>query len=114
MTLGEKQRLFTRLSAHLVLKAYGLGYECTWGEAWRSPETAAAYAADGRGIANSLHISRLAVDINLFRDGVYLTDSDDYQPLGLWWESLHPLCRWGGRFQKPDGNHFSLSHEGRA
>jgi hypothetical protein len=26
--------------------------------------------------------------------------------LGEFWEGLHPLCRWGGRFN--DGNHYSI------
>lgn len=30
---------------------------------------------------------------------------------GEHWESLHPLCRWGGRFG--DANHISLEHEGK-
>ena len=110
MTLSEKQKLFTRLVAKLIEFAYEQGYGLTFGEAWRPPEMAAIYAKQGKGIKNSLHTKRLAVDFNLFIDGEYCTKSEDYMMLGAYWESLHPLCQWGGRFN--DGNHFSMEHEG--
>lgn len=122
MTLGEKQRLFTRLVGILIEYAYQQGYELTLGDAFRSPEQAAKNSISGVGIQNSLHTKRLAVDFNLFKEGNFLTDSKDHLKLGIFWEQLHPLCRWGGRFTKtlpdgrivpkPDGNHYSLEHEG--
>ena len=30
---------------------------------------------------------RLAIDLNLFRNGLFLPDSKDHEPLGAWWES---------------------------
>jgi hypothetical protein len=111
MTLREKQSKFASLVATLIRQAEIMGYEVTFGEAWRPPETAALYARDGRGISNSLHTERLAVDINLFRNGRWLTTTEEHRPLGEWWERLSPECRWGGRFG--DGNHFSLEHDGR-
>ena len=114
MSLGEKQRLFTRYVGLLIAFAYRHGYELTFGDAYRSPEQAAANFEAGKGIANSLHCQRLAVDFNLFINGEYITNSDAYKPLGAYWESLDPLCKWGGRFKRPDGYHFSLSHEGVA
>ncbi len=111
MTLREKQSLFVRLVGLLIAEAYARGYELTFGEAWRTPEQAARNAASGKGITNSLHIDRLAIDLNLFKDGKFLADSDSHRPLGEWWEQQHPLCRWGGRFR--DGNHYSIEHEGR-
>ena len=39
----------------LIKFAYDSGYELTFGEAWRSDFTAAKMAAEGKGIANSLH-----------------------------------------------------------
>ena len=112
MTLGAKQRLFTRYAGMLITWAYKQGYELTFGDAYRSPEQAAANAAAGTGIVNSLHTKRLAVDFNLFINGEYATNSDAYKPLGEYWKSLDPLNRWGGDFKKPDGNHFSIEHEG--
>ena len=111
MTLRQKQSLFVRLVAKLIDHAYALGYELTFGEAWRTPEQAARNAAAGTGIRNSLHVDRLAIDLNLFRDGDYLATTEAHRPLGEWWEQQHPLARWGGRFG--DGNHYSLAHGGR-
>lgn len=112
MTLREKQALFTQLVAQLIIHANLEGYEVTFGEAYRTPAEALRNAQQGTGIAKSLHTSRLAIDLNLFKDGRLLTRTADHEPLGVWWESQHELCRWGGRFS--DGNHYSLAHEGRA
>lgn len=113
MTLGEKQRLFCKLVGQLIAWAYANGYELTFGEALRMQAQANANSSSGAGISNSLHLMRLAIDVNLFTQGVYQTASEAYKPLGVYWKSLHPLCRWGGDFvSRPDGNHFSLEHEG--
>ena len=109
-TLGEKQRDFPVMLAALVTWAYANGYELTLGEAWRTPEQAALNASKGIGIANSLHCERLAIDLNLFRNGEFLTRLEDYLPLGEKWESLGGS--WGGRFTSPDADHFSLEHNG--
>lgn len=110
MTLSEKQQLFTKLIAQLILWADEKGLRLTFGEAYRTPEQAALNAKSGKGIANSLHTQRLAIDLNLFKNGIYQTDSAAYKELGLYWESLGGA--WGGRFSRPDGNHFSLEHNG--
>ena len=112
MTLGEKQRLFCRLVGKLITWSYDNGYELTFGDAYRTPEQAAANAAAGKGISRSLHTLRLAVDLNLFVHGEYRTDSESYKALGAYWKSLDPWCCWGGDFHKPDGNHFSYENEG--
>ena len=112
MTLGQQQRRFPPLVAKLIEFAYLQGFELTFGECYRTPEQAAMNAASGAGISNSLHILRLAIDVNLFKDGVYLKDSDDYKPLGDYWCSLDPDCAWGGVFTRRDGNHFSLTWNG--
>jgi len=112
VTLGEAQRAFVPCVADLIVWAYDNGYQLTFGEAHRTMEQAAANARLGIGIANSLHVKRLAIDLNVFKDGVYLTKSEDYLPLGERWKTLHPLARWGGDFKKPDGNHFSFEWQG--
>lgn len=109
LTLGQKQRLFTRMVAQLIAFAYEQGFELTFGEAYRTPEQAALNAKSGKGIAKSLHTDRLAIDLNLFINGEYQQTSEAYTPLGEFWESIGGS--WGGRFS--DGNHFSLSHGGR-
>lgn len=110
MTLSEKQQRFTSMIALLIQYANANGFWLTFGEAYRTPEQAVLNAKKGSGIKNSLHTQRLAVDFNLFIKGEYKTDSRDYLLLGEYWESLGGT--WGGRFSKPDGNHFSLEHNG--
>lgn len=111
MTLGEKQRLFARMVPRLIDHAHQLGYEVTLGDAYRDPRSHGEMGVKGvYGAANSCHKLRLAVDLNLFRNGVFQTTTEAHQPLGEWWESQHPDCRWGGRFQ--DGNHYSVTHDG--
>lgn len=59
--------------------------------------------------SKSLHYLKLAVDINLFFDGKYLSKTSDHEKFGIYWESLGGS--WGGRFK--DGNHYSFSYKGR-
>lgn len=114
MTLREKQSIFARLAAQLILKINRDGFECTLGEAYRSPEEAARLAKLGIGIKSSLHSLKLAIDINLFKDGKYLSSTESHRIFGEWWEQLSTdeyECAWGGRFD--DGNHYSIAHGGR-
>ena len=83
----------------MLQRAYELGYEVTFGDAW---------ARDGHR-DRSLHYIRLAVDLNLFKGGVFLKGSDDHLPLGEYWEGLGGS--WGGRWG--DSNHYSLEWRGR-
>lgn len=111
MTLSEKQQLFTVMISSLIVWAGENNYALTFGEAYRTPEQARINAGKGTGISNSLHTQRLAVDFNLFINGEYKTRTEDYRPLGEFWESIGGS--WGGRFKSnPDGNHFSLEHNG--
>jgi len=93
MSLRKQQSEFARKIALLISYAYEMGYEVTFGD---------AYATSGH-IANSFHYKRLAIDLNLFKNGVYLKETSDHEPLGLFWESIGGT--WGGRFN--DGNHYS-------
>lgn len=109
MSLSARQQLFADLLGQLLYWVYAeINRAVTMGECYRTPEMAEIYAKQGKGIKDSLHCKRLAVDLNLFIDGVYITDTESYKILGEKWKSLHPDCRWGGDFSKPDGNHFQL------
>jgi hypothetical protein len=111
MTLGEKQRAFAKLVPRLIDKAYELGFEVTLGDAYRDPRVHGALGVKlGYGHPNSAHKNRLAIDLNLFKNGVFLQRTEDHRPLGEWWEQQHELARWGGRFN--DGNHYSFEHNG--
>ena len=114
MSIRELQSQFVVCVAKLILFGDGQGYEWTFGEAWRTPEQAKLNADRGAGIRASLHVDRLAIDLNLFIDGVYRTDTEAHRPLAVYWKTLHPLARWGGDIKRrPDGNHYSLSPDGR-
>ena len=114
MTLRQKQSIFAAILPRLIDKALSMGFEMTIGEVYRSPEEAARLAKLGKGIKESLHTLKLAIDINLFRDGHYLSSTESHRKLGEWWEEqsteLYKCC-WGGRFG--DGNHYSIGHGGK-
>lgn len=111
MLIGQKQRLFARLVPRLIDKAHELGFEVTLGDAFRDPRVHGELGVEkGYGHARSAHKAKLAIDLNLFRDGVYLTSTEAHRALGEWWEQQHTFARWGGRFR--DGNHYSLEHGG--
>ncbi len=105
MSLSERQQRFAVMVAKLVMHVQSLpGYAVTLGEAYRTPEQAALNAAKGIGIKDSLHCSRLAVDLNLFINGVYQSQTFAYKELGEFWKGLGGT--WGGDFTRQDGNHF--------
>lgn len=99
-SLHQKQARFTRMIALLILYAVQQGFEVTF-----CPEHV-------KHKENSLHYCGLAKDLNLFRDGKYLTTTEAHLPLGEFWERIGGT--WGGRFTSPcpDGNHYSLEHNG--
>jgi hypothetical protein len=97
-------------------KRGGKPVELTFGDAYRDPRATFPY-----GHPESLHKKKLAIDLNLFRDGQYLTSTDDHLLLARFWKLLHPDCTWGGDFldpatggPRPDGNHYSFGEQRRA
>lgn len=135
--LGRKQRLFAALQPLIILHARArLGLEAALFEfqrdevvaRWNSEHCRTCRHTRGHvlhqaanpkrhkfraiGILRSLHRLRLAGDYGLFTAaGVYLTRTDEYEEFGFYFEGLHPLAHWGGRFQ--DGTHLALRHGGR-
>jgi len=116
MTLKQKQSIFVELVGRFIKDVNDRGYELTFGECYRGPIEAERLAQLGLGIKGSLHTLRLAIDLNLFLSGKYLIASEDYEPVGILWESYSTsefTCNWGGRFKRADGNHFSIGHNGK-
>lgn len=111
MSLRQLQSEFAALVPRLIDKAIALGNDVTLGDAFRDPR---AFGPIGKVIAyghpSSAHKNRLAIDLNLFKDGQFLADTEAHRALGEWWEQQHPLARWGGRFK--DGNHYSFEYNG--
>jgi hypothetical protein len=93
MTLREKQSRFVEAVGRLIHQAYELGYELTFGDTYPFRQHS----------EKSFHEKGLAIDLNLFKDGVYLTTTESHQRRGEFWEKIGGS--WGGRWQ--DGNHYS-------
>jgi hypothetical protein len=100
LTLGQKQELFSELIAKLILHMYSKGYKVRCGDFYALPRTPLEHKK------NSQHYQKCAADLNLFKDGKFLDKTEDHAEFGKYWEALHPLCRWGGRYS--DGNHYEL------
>ena len=100
--------------AELITHVYATmpGFKFTFGDAYRSPVTT-------HGSPRSLHRDRLAIDLNLFVDGEWISCAGNaatvnrhvtlWEYIGEYWELIGGT--WGGRFN--DFNHFSLGHNGR-
>lgn len=111
MSLGEKQRIHTLMVAELILFARDRNCQLSWGDAYRDPRVFGAIGErKGYGESRSAHKQRLAVDLNLFKNGVYQQETEAHAELGAFWESMGG--KWGGRFN--DGNHYSIEHNGIA
>jgi len=117
MTLGEKQRLLPELLIKLFAFIYDKGWAVTLGDAYRDPRVFGMVGdRKGYGKPGSNHKVRLAIDLNLFKPDEngrmeYVTSTEGHKDVGEYWETLHPDCRWGGRFM--DGNHYSIEYNGR-
>ena len=91
MTLRQKQSMYARLVADLILKAYELGYEVTLGDAYRDPRLHGAVGVKaGYGHAKSCHKLRLAIDLNLFKA---MNDAGGTNTSYLWVEAAVRLMR---------------------
>jgi hypothetical protein len=90
----------------LIDKAIEMGFEVTLGDAYRDPRLFGEHGEEkGYGAARSFHKRRMAIDLNLFKDGVFQATTEAHRPLGEWWKSMGGS--WGGDFRSPDGNHYS-------
>jgi hypothetical protein len=111
MDLLKYQITFTQNIIKLLDWCFKHDLIVTMGEVFRTQEQAEIYAKQGKGIVNSLHCKRLAIDLNLFDlDGNYLGEPKHYKPAGEYWKSLHPDDRWGGDWTKRiDPYHFEMN-----
>jgi hypothetical protein len=112
MKLSEAQQEFAYHVGCLLLHIAAMpGYACTLGDAYRDPRVFGE-RGDRRGYGNpySDHKLRLAIDLNLFVDGQYRTDTAAHKPIGDYWKALSERNYWGGDIidenGNPDGNHY--------
>lgn len=109
MSLRKHQSIFLKNVAKLITWAFEQGYELTGGELYRTEEQQNIYRKNGTSkVQVSKHQKRLAIDLNLFIDGIYQTKNEAYRELAAYWKSLHPKNKagydWGW-----DGNHFEMT-----
>lgn len=115
MSLNQKQAEFTSAIAKLIVWANGRGIHCIGAELFRTPEQAEIYARQGKGIRNSVHTKKLALDLFILGDDGKVTwDREPYARLGTKWKQMDDRARWGGDFRNRDSVHFSFEHNGVA
>ena len=103
MRLSQYQRIFTLNVSKLIAFAYEKKIELTFGEAYRTTAQQLLYVQSGKSkTMNSKHLKRLAVDFNFFKNGNLTYKWEDVKAIGDYWESLHPMNRWGGDWNKND------------
>ena len=112
MKLSKAQRLFAGRVPRLIDRIYDQGYECTIGDVFRDPRVHGEWGENvGYAHPKSVHKLKLAIDLNLFKDGVYLSGTEDHRQFGEYWVGLDPENhRWGGEWD--DGNHYSFTFWG--
>jgi hypothetical protein len=99
-TLLQRQWEFSAMVMRLISKAYALGYTVSLGDAYRDPRCPYGHPL-------SLHKSRLAIDLNLYKDGRYITDHEGHKELHEWWAGIG-----GAPMIANDANHYSVDWEG--
>lgn len=142
MTLSDKQKIFTFNIHKLIEFIFSKGFEATLGEVAR-PQSQIWLNYYGYEIENSngalslvkkaptsktlqsRHYDRLAADLNLFKDGVYLFQNAATRKkeiemclvIGEFWLSLNTDNVWGGDWNRnhsiadetfPDPYHFEM------
>ena len=111
-TLREKQAVFHRHLARLILWAYDQGIEVFIAELYRDPSRQLMLYNQGKSkTLRSLHLQGLAADLFVIRNQVpILRDVEEYHVLGRKWEEWGGV--WGGRWTSlNDIFHFEYSDQ---
>ena len=98
MTYRQRQSKFMKDVGEFLVWLYDNGYEVTTGEFERTAMMAEYYKKIGKSNAGmkSRHCARMAMDINIFKDGELLSEYKDLEPIAIKWESLDRGNSWGG------------------
>lgn len=100
MSKVAEQHLFMMDIVRLLQFAWNKGFVTTFGEAFRTQEQQEIYVKTGKSkTLDSYHLKRLALDLNIFKDGRLATKAE-CDVLGKFWEDLDPKNRWGGNFDR--------------
>lgn len=77
----------------------------------RTKAQALLNAHAGIGIVDSNHLYKLAVDLNLFKNGVYITDVKEYKQFADYWLTLNKNNEAGYYFKDKNGKQmFDSGH----
>lgn len=108
MNLRTEQAFFLLDFIKLIEFAISKGFSVTAGELLRPVEMQEIYVKTGRSkTMNSLHLKKLAGDLNFFLNGKYVCEKEALQEVGDFWESLSPKNSWGGNWSSfKDVPHF--------
>ncbi|MGH1601746.1 M15 family metallopeptidase [Campylobacter majalis] len=100
MSLGKEQEAFMRDVAKLLNYLHQNGYEVRGGELERTQAQQEIYIKTGKSkTMNSNHLRRCAIDLFIFKNDKWLTQKQELQKIGDFWESLNEKNRWGGNFK---------------
>lgn len=127
MSLREKQSIFAINISKLIIWAYDNGYEITTGEAYRTKSQQLLYFMGYKLLVvgsalklaktshksrtmNSKHLKKLAMDLNVFKDGRLLDSNDKklFKPLADYWRALN-IQNESGYDWGWDLGHFHMS-----
>lgn len=107
MKLSDKQWIFLKDIAKLILYAERIGIKMTGGELYRTIFQQREHLKNNLSkTMKSKHLSRLAMDFNFFVDGKLTNDIKDVEVLGWYWESLRPTNQAGMFWAWRDFPHF--------
>ncbi len=100
MGLVIEQSEFALDIVKLIDYAFQQGFTVTLGEAYRTKEQQDIYIKQGKSkTANSMHLKRLALDLNFFKNGELVETNKELYEIGKYWESLDIKNRWGGSWR---------------
>lgn len=99
-SLINAQWEFLKNLSELIQFIESKGHIATGGELQRTIYQQKEYLRTGRTqTINSLHLSKMAIDLAIFKDNIWLQDRESLQQFGNFWESLHPDNEWGGNWK---------------
>lgn len=118
MSLLSNQNTFALNVAQFIVWLNANYYKATFGEAYRPQEMQDIYFKKGLTKKKyGKHQDRLAIDLNIFRDGKLLTSAQELKLVGTKWQSMNKSNRWGGDWNGngsthdetfEDPNHFEM------